>query len=105
MSLSLRIASDNVLELQSLKNTVTDALITDATVTAIMVDRSGDQVTGEAWPVTLVHDAAGTYRVVLSNQLAIVANRTYRVDITVIGAGGEKLTIRRSVTPVYEDGM
>lgn len=78
-----------ILELQELTNTLTDAAVTNATVTATIETAQGTDVTGQTFPLTLSHVAAGTYRGTIENDLAIVAGRTYTatIDATVSGVG------------------
>ncbi len=63
-------SNTNVVEVPSLTNGLTDALVSGATVTCTIVTATGAQVvgaTGFAWPVSLsaATGATGTYRGVL----------------------------------------
>ena len=57
-------ASDNLIEARNVRNTVTDALITGATVTAQLQDSTDTDLTGFTNPIVLtdVSGKAGTYR-------------------------------------------
>jgi len=78
------------LELQTLTNVVTDVADTGATVTATVKDQAGTEVAGQTWPLTMTHDTGGTYRGTLEFDLDIHVGRTYFVEITATGSGGEK---------------
>ena len=75
----LRINSDNVVEVQTLTDVVADTAITSALVTVTLKDSDGVNITGETWPLSMTHVAAGTYRTTLSDSLGLT------VDTTVTG--------------------
>lgn len=81
--------NSNVLEVQDLKNTVTDLVDTQATVQVTLYDRQGNTVGGQSWPATMVHVADGLYRVTLNSALAINYNNRYEAHIEAIGKDGE----------------
>jgi hypothetical protein len=74
--------NDHVLELRGLKNEVTGAPLTSATVSVTLVDSTGAQVTGDTWPKTMSHVAGGTYRCTLVYGLALVLDGRYTAQIT-----------------------
>jgi hypothetical protein len=88
MSLSLYVDNNNVLELRHLRNSVTDAFDTGATVTVTLKDASGTDVTGHTFPLTMTHDKSGTYRVTLDDAIGITAGVTYTATVDVTGTGG-----------------
>lgn len=81
--------NDMLLELQELKDVVTDLAITDATVSVIVVDAAGDEVSGETWPLTMAHVGSpdGTYRATLQSVVAFINDDLYFAQITVVKAG------------------
>jgi hypothetical protein len=83
----LYLDNSNLLELRGLKDTVTDAYINDAVVSATVRDKNGDLVTGETFPKTLNYMAAsnGVYRATLAAALVIVAGEFYEVKIAAVG--------------------
>ncbi len=83
------IGNSNVVELETLHDSISDAVITDATVTATMVNDSDVLVSGESWPISLSHDGGGTYRATMSENLVLVKNNKYWIEITATGTGGE----------------
>ena len=91
----------NVIEYQALKNSVTGVVDTGATVELTkIVDTAGATVTGQTFPLSMPHDAGGTYRATVSALLAIEAGSEYMAHIDATGSGGEtdhrEVTIRAS---------
>ena len=72
----LYVNSDNVVEVQSLTDAVSDTVITSATVKVTLKDSDGVNVVGETWPLTMTHVAAGTYRGTLIDSLSLTADTT-----------------------------
>lgn len=87
--LKLYIGSGNVVEWQELTNSVTGVVDTGATMTVTLKDSAGEEVDGQVWPATMAHDAAGTYRATLEDDLDLTVGDTYTAEITVTGSGGE----------------
>ena len=87
--LTIYIGNTTVVELQALKNNLTDAAITNATVVVTLTDTADVEVAGQTWPLILTHVSAGTYRATLENDLVLTANRKYKatIDATVSGVG------------------
>ena len=50
MSLIIYAGNNNVVELTGLKNSITNAIDTGATVNVTIKDASGAEVSGDAWP-------------------------------------------------------
>ena len=80
-------SNTNVVEVPSLTNGLTDALVAGATVTCTIVTAAGVQITGAtgfAWPVSLsaASGATGTYRGVLPHTLTLADDTTYYAEIT-----------------------
>jgi len=84
--LTINLGSHNVVELRDLKNTVTGAIDTGATVSVTLKDSSGSVITG---PVSMTHDSAGLYRATLDHDISIVAGTTYTATVDAVGSGGE----------------
>lgn len=81
------IANDNVLQLSSLTNGMTSALVGSATVSASLLDSTGTAITatGITWPLTMsaVAGATGNYRVTLPYTLTLTTGSTYTARIGV----------------------
>ena len=60
--LVFNVDSDGFLELVTLTETLTGDAVESAAVTAVIQDAGGDPVSGIDNPLTLIHDAGGTYR-------------------------------------------
>jgi hypothetical protein len=77
------VANTNILELLGLKSDVEDVFINDATVTARIRDKNGDDVSGQSWPVAMAYVAAsdGNYRGTLSDEIALVNKQKYKAII------------------------
>jgi hypothetical protein len=86
--MSLYIDNSNVIELQDLKDVVTDTVDESASVSVTIVDKAGNEVSGENWPVPMAHDTAGTYRATLASSLSLLNNKTYYAVVDVTATGG-----------------
>ncbi len=100
---SLFVGENNVVEWQTLTNSVTGTPDTGATLTVVVKDTAGNEVAGETWPKAMAHDAGGTYRATLNAALAIQVGRTYVAEITATGSGGEKGFRRLTATAAYHE--
>lgn len=71
----------------------TGAIITTATVTAVVVDEAGNELDGETWPLAMAHVGGGTldgvYRGYATYLVEVVHDVTYRARITA-DAGGKR---------------
>ena len=83
--------NDNLFTLPGVTNNVTGAVLTTGTVTMRIVDSASSEVAGISWPVTMPNiNSAGDYQVTIDKALAIVAERRYRVQMTLDdGSGGD----------------
>lgn len=92
MAGAIYLSNDNLLEIDGLKNTATDAYINNATVTATLVDEGGTAVVGETWPITLsyVSGSDGKYRGTLKDTLSLTAGLGYTAQITADGGADLK---------------
>lgn len=81
--LSLYVGNSNVAQL-ALTDGITEAAITGATVSCTLYDQDGAEVSGQVWPLTLTHVAAGVYRGTMDESIGIVAGRRYRLAVTAI---------------------
>lgn len=95
--LRLAVNSNNVVELRGLRNTITNALDTGATVLLTIRDAAGIPVSGQTWPATLAHASRGLYRVTLEAAVAIDPLQNYEATIVAVGSGGEQRTWVRPV--------
>ena len=89
---AIYLANANVVEVASLTNGLTDALVGSATVQCTLTDSTGVAVTGATgltWPITMsaVSGATGTYRGTLPHTL-VLSTGTYTATITA-DAGGD----------------
>ena len=81
-------ASHNLIELQELTDGASGSAITTATVTAVIKDSSGTNVSGETWPLTLSHVSAGTYRGTVSSAVSLTRHAKYTCYVTATTTGG-----------------
>jgi hypothetical protein len=79
-----------------LRNSVTEVVDTAATITCVLLDSSGDEVTGSTWPVSMPHSSGGIYRATLPATLELVHGDSYTAVISGAGSGGEALNIEVS---------
>jgi hypothetical protein len=89
MSLIIYAGNNNVVELTGLKNSITNAIDTGATVNVTIKDASGTEVSGDTWPKNMPHVSSGLYRVTLDYDLIIDTPSVITVVIDAIGSGGE----------------
>jgi len=86
---TLSISSDNAIELRNLKNTLTNEVITTATVT-VTLTQNGSQVSGEVWPLAMPHIANGLYRAVLTDSLVLDTNLSYLATVVADNGAGQR---------------
>ena len=81
----LYIGNDMSLTVTGLKDEVSGDFINNATVTARLRDRAGNDITGQSWPATLTYvtGSNGIYRGTLEDGLDLDPNKVYRVEISV----------------------
>jgi len=90
MELRLFVGNDNVVELRELRNSVTDAVDTAATVSFTLQTEDGVDLAGPVWPLSMPYDAgSGAYRVVLPASIPIVEGDYYVGVVDVVGSGSE----------------
>lgn len=87
---TLYVGNDTILEIDNLKNELTGAFLTAASVTVTLKDSTGANVIGDTWPKTLTYLASsnGVYRCTLLHALALVAGRRYTAVIVADGGAG-----------------
>lgn len=85
----LLIANTNVLELNGLRNAVTQSFVNTATVVATLQNNKGVDVVGETWPFTLdyVLNSDGCYQAMLGAGLTIEKNKIYTLTLVAQGDG------------------
>jgi hypothetical protein len=98
--MNLYIDNDTLAELYDLRDEVTGALITDATVTVTLFDGSGEEVLGAVWPVTMPHVENGIYRAVIPAGLDLDRGRRYQAVMSTSGASWE-LELTAQAQKVY----
>ena len=76
-----------VLELQGLKDSVSDTYINTATVAVTLVDSDDVNVVGETWPLTMIYVASsnGNYRAILPDTLTLAVGSLYAAKISATG--------------------
>lgn len=74
-----------------LRNSVTEAADTAATITCILLDSAGDEVTGGTWPASMSHASGGIYRATLPGTLGLIHGDSYTAVISGTGSGGEAI--------------
>lgn len=84
--------SDNRLSLVGLKNASTGVFINNATVTCTLINKSGNQLTGQSWPLSMGYVGAsnGDYAGVLSASLVLVAGDIILAQVTADAGAGLK---------------
>lgn len=90
----LRLAAGNstVVELRSLRNTLTGALDEAAAVALTIRDGAGTPAAGQIWPAVMAHAGNGVYRVTLEADLVVAPLNNYTATVVATGSGGEKAT-------------
>lgn len=74
--------STMVIELRNLSDGITGEAVTNATVTASLLEAStGAPVAGASWPITLLHVEEGTYRGAAQYQAAVADKGKYTCRI------------------------
>ena len=102
----LYIGNDNIVEVDSLRNVSTSPIsyINDATVTATLYDTSGDEVSGETWPITLsyVGSSNGKYTGTITDTVTsgLSPNKRYRLRIQANGGAGLQAEWHRNYSAV-----
>ena len=82
--MQLVINSSNVCRLDSLRDSDTNELIDDATVTLTIYDSEGDPILGTIWPVSMPNKGDGVYQVTLDHRLILERGRNYRGVVTAV---------------------
>jgi hypothetical protein len=78
--------NDNLLQVLGLKNSLTGLVISDAVITANVLDSTNTLVSGVTWPLTLnyISGTSGIYRVVLPASLNLISGKFYTINITAV---------------------
>lgn len=89
MSQILFVGNSNDIEISGLRNEATGSIVTGATITARVLDSSGDPIDGQEWPLALpaVSGEPGTYRGQVSHAAELVARGRYTIQIDISGGG------------------
>lgn len=81
--------NDTLIELVGLTNDATDAIVSDAIVTCVLVDYGTQlEVPGVAWPLTLNGQGGGLYQGIIDKAVQIQAGLLYDLKITAAAPGG-----------------
>jgi len=87
---TLLVGNDLVFELRDYTNVLTGALVSDATVTLVVLDGAGDELTGETWPLAIppASGEPGVYRAELTEALAALRGAPYLGLVYATGGTG-----------------
>jgi hypothetical protein len=86
----LYLGNDTVLQLDALQNDVSGEYLDHAEVLVTLTDDQGNEISGAAWPKSMVHVAGtrGMYRVTLPYSLDLVTGRRYTALLAVDAGPG-----------------
>lgn len=88
---TLYVSNDTLVRVQGLRNASLSAsgYVNDATMTATVVDSTGDEVSGQSWPLTLsyVSDSDGNYEGTIQDTAEITAGSSYTIKVTANKSG------------------
>ena len=80
--------NDNTFRLRNVKNNLTGAFINDATPQFTLYDRTGTEVAGIVWPLTMTPTGIdGEYVVTADKAAALTENEPYRGEIVLNSSG------------------
>lgn len=102
------VQNSNVLELQGLKDAITNAYINDATVTVTIVNAAtGATVAGQSWPMTMTYVPAssGNYRAILADTISFTAKTKYKAKITANAGVGRVGYWEFEIRPLVRTGV
>ena len=85
----LFISNDQSITLTGLKETTTNQFVNTATVVAQIIDLTTNTQVGSDIAMPYVAATNGNYRGTIPDDLALVLDRLYRVDVTADGAGAQ----------------
>jgi len=79
----LIVGSDNLVKVVDLYDVAAASYVTSATVEGTLYDKSGTEVTGVTWPITLSYQAGtdGEYHGVIPDAANITAGKRYSLHI------------------------
>jgi hypothetical protein len=82
-------ANSNLLEVNGLRNGLTNSFVNTALVIATLEDLKGNEIGGQIWPVTLAYVAGsdGCYRTTFAADLTIENEKQYKLTLVVQGDG------------------
>lgn len=94
--LTLYISSDNVLTLVGLNDTVANTYLNSASVSVTLKDSSGNNVSGETWPLAMAYVASsnGNYRATLTDSLILTDAANYTAEVVADAGAGLKRTFK-----------
>ena len=94
----LYVGNTNIVELNSLKDSVTGDVDEGATVTLVVKDMGGAEVPGETYPLAMPHVSNGNYLVNLDSGLGIEACQNYQLCVTALGSSPDSVGYWEHVT-------
>jgi hypothetical protein len=92
LNMTVFVANTNVLELLGLKSAIEGTFINDATVAVTVKDKTGTNVTGETWPLSMAYvtTSNGNYRAILKDTLPLANGQKYKAHVTADGGANRK---------------
>ena len=85
----LWVNNDNTIEVNSLRNTLTNVTDNSASVELTIADLEGTPVSGQTWPLILQNIAPGRYVTTVGVSVVIEEEQDYLAVIVVTGSAGE----------------
>ena len=78
--------NDMMVEFSGLQNSIDDSYLNGATVLLTLVDSDNNEVSGQTWPLVLVHDGGldGVYQGIMDSVIDITVGLNYTAHITAV---------------------
>jgi len=99
----LYIGSDNLVTVDELYDVADASYLSGASVEATLRDRSGTEVTGVSWPISLsyVSGSDGKYRGNIPDAASLSRGKRYELTITVDAGTNKAATFKRVLEAEY----
>lgn len=94
---SIIVGSDNVVVIDGLRNTVTDAYVNDAAVSLTLKDNVGNDIGGIAWPVVGTYETAsnGKYQIPIDKAAVLTVGQILEAIVTAVSGGSTRIWRKR----------
>ena len=91
--MNIYMQNSSIVVLEALTNAKDNSLISDATVTATVLDGQGNEVSGISWPITLypVDGSAGKYIGDIGASIDLTEDADYKLQVSVEAPGADGL--------------